>query len=154
MCISVFPFTSTLATQSVWSNLSLRWVLVLNQLNIRVLSGLYLRDLDPCEVPHERGAGLVQTQASIETAGALERAGPCKRGKQFVKLWVPVDDSPGVSPVCGCLVTLSGCAENSQHATGERPPLGFGSERNGRRKTTISLVCFSRCTLDILTTVH
>lgn len=68
----------------------------------------------------------LQTQASIQTAGALKQARSWKRGKQFVKLWVPADDSPGVSPACGYLVTLSSCAENSQHATGELPPSGFG----------------------------
>lgn len=54
----------------------------------------------------------------------LNAFSPGKRWKQFVKLRVPVDDSSE----CGRPVTLSGCAENSQHATVERPPSGFGSD--------------------------
>lgn len=58
---------------------------------------------------------------------------PGKQWKQFVKLWVPVDDSSE----CGRPVTLSGCAENSQHATGERPPSGFGSASAQLKETEV-----------------
>lgn len=123
----IFP---TLATQSVWSNLTLSstsssWSVSVLESRFTCLiqtwesrgSERRVRECDVCAL---------QTQASIQTAGALKQAGSWKRGKQFVKLWVPADDSPGVSPACGYLVTLSSCAENSQHATGERPPPGFG----------------------------
>ncbi len=83
-----FPCTPTLATQSVRSNLSLRWVLVLNQLNICVLSGLYLRDLE------RRGSG-PNTSLHWDGRSSGTGPGPAKEGSSssnsgFPSMTVPV----------------------------------------------------------------
>lgn len=110
--VRTFTFFPTLATQSVWSNLTLRHTVVLNQLNIlflkcqRPLEQIYLFDSDVCEVsvrePRVRAAHpwvwrvRCKHKPPFRRPELLNRPGPGKEGSSSSNSGFP----PMTVPVC------------------------------------------------------